>query len=71
MKLDSNFSKECQRLVNDALKDMLTDCHEITPDSLMFLNNKIFLIAYSIVLTYHNTLADALKEKGIDIGHLE
>lgn len=70
MKLRDDFIEECNNAINDAMQDLQKNT-ELTSNNLLYLKHWIFVIGYSLILTYHNTLADALKEKGIDIGYLE
>lgn len=70
MKLRDDFIEECNNAINDAMQDLQKNT-ELTSNNLLYLKHWIFVIGYSLILTYHNTLVDALKEKGIDIGYLE
>lgn len=71
MKLDKNFSKISQQLVDETLKEMMIKNPEIMSDNITYLNKKMYIVAFTLISLYHNKLADTLKEKGIDIGYLD
>lgn len=70
MKMNEHFTEEFEA-VFDLTMNKIKPCSEFSQETIHYLKMLMFHVSYGLIIQYHNSLADALKEKGIDIGYLE